>query len=171
EDIRMAQRFINELRAITLDESGLSKETRVALLHPAECSIEFGDSDEDKDEFLALELFLVLISGSEAQYAGSKIALERRYGTKLMSHSQVKQRIASLSGIHPIVHDMCPNSCMAYTGPFKDLESCVRCAKPRVDSISEKAYQEFSTIPIGPYVQALYCDKKTAKLMGYFGER
>lgn len=59
---------------------------------------------------------------------------------------------------------MCRNSCLAYTGPFKDLETCPECSEPRWDPIQlkhsrgkiKKAQQVFHTIPIGPVIQALH---------------
>ncbi|KAJ3924905.1 MAG: hypothetical protein NXY57DRAFT_1033246, partial [Lentinula lateritia] len=88
-----------------------------------------------------------------------------------LSYAQVKLQIASLTGIHPIIHDMCPETCLAYTGPFQDHESCPRCSTTRYDPITNEPRQQFYTLPLGPYLQMLYHDSKTAELLGYFGER
>ena len=42
----------------------------------------------------------------------------------LLSFDQVKQRIHHLSGVVPLEHDMCPDSCIAYTGPYGELDKC-----------------------------------------------
>jgi hypothetical protein len=56
-------------------------------------------------------------------------------------------------------------SCIAYTGPFFDLESCPICSEPRYDQFqleSRIPRQEFHTIPIGPQLQALYREPESA---------
>ena len=52
---------------------------------------------------------------------------------------------------------MCINSCIAYTGPFKDLDKCPKCATERYKENSNKVpRQQFYTIPLGPQIQALW---------------
>ncbi|KAF8325705.1 hypothetical protein F5887DRAFT_840223, partial [Amanita rubescens] len=64
---------------------------------------------------------------------------------------------------------MCPNSCIAYTGPFSTLEECPYCAEPRYTqpSTSRKrtARRRFSTIPLGPQLQAMYRSPESADRM------
>ncbi|EDR02848.1 uncharacterized protein LACBIDRAFT_307987 [Laccaria bicolor S238N-H82] len=53
---------------------------------------------------------------------------------------------------------MCPNSCIAYTGPFAKLEVCPTCEESRYDPIKLKSsgsrvkqsQQQFYTMPLGP---------------------
>ncbi|KAH7879126.1 uncharacterized protein C8R40DRAFT_1158969 [Lentinula edodes] len=159
QDIQIAQLYINALRSIELDQSGLSEAALETLTHPPEHSIEFGDSDEEKDILFSLDLFIGLVRASEKEYTSSRAAI------------QLKSQIASLTGIHPITHDMCPNTCMAYTGPFADHESCPRCDTSRYDLLTNRPCQQFYTLPHGPYIQTLYCDSKTVQLLGHFGEQ
>ena len=50
-------------------------------------------------------------------------AIVRRYlENELLSYAQIKTRIAKLSGITPIIHDMGINSCLGYMGPFAGLD-------------------------------------------------
>jgi len=35
---------------------------------------------------------------------------------------QVKKIVQEMSGIEAVVHDMCVNSCVGFTGPFSDLD-------------------------------------------------
>ncbi|KAF8576004.1 hypothetical protein K439DRAFT_1368403, partial [Ramaria rubella] len=44
--------------------------------------------------------------------------------TPMLSYEQVQNRVAEWSGIKVIVHDMYPNLCKAYTGPYSELEEC-----------------------------------------------
>ena len=86
-----------------------------------------------------------------------------------MSYDQVKRQLQWLSGVVPIEYDMCPNTCIAYTGPRAPLESCPRsgCNTSRYLPGTRTARRRFSTIPIGPVIQAFYASPETAKHMHY----
>ncbi|KAI6007028.1 hypothetical protein EDD15DRAFT_2394684 [Pisolithus albus] len=45
----------------------------------------------------------------------------------ILSYHNVENLIASLTGVEKIQHDMCPNSCAAFTGPYADQEQCPLC--------------------------------------------
>ncbi|KAH9920361.1 uncharacterized protein B0H18DRAFT_881116, partial [Fomitopsis serialis] len=67
---------------------------------------------------------------------------------------------------------MCPNSCLAYTGPYAALETCPHCGEPRYDAVAaarniKKAHQQFNTFPIGPQIQARYRSPSGADDMQY----
>ena len=62
---------------------------------------------------------------------------------------------------------MCTNSCVAYTGPYLDLESCPRCSEPRHFPGSTKPQKRFSTVLIGPVVQAFYASSELSQQMHY----
>ncbi|KAJ7829601.1 hypothetical protein B0H14DRAFT_2256040, partial [Mycena olivaceomarginata] len=77
-------------------------------------------------------------------------------------------------GVSPIETDMCPNSCIAYTGPFSKLDKCPYpdCSEPQYDQAKlQKGFHEARakvwTIPIGPYLQSLWRHPETAKEMKY----
>jgi hypothetical protein len=101
--------------------------------------------------------------------------LQRWPGTELPSYYKAKHLVADLSGIESVVHDMCINSCVAFTGPFLELESCPMCAEPQYnqfwiqmsDGKDRAPCQEFHTIPIGPQIQALYRTPESAKYAHY----
>ncbi|KAJ7048249.1 hypothetical protein C8F01DRAFT_1039527, partial [Mycena amicta] len=84
-----------------------------------------------------------------------------------------------MTGIIPIVHDMCPNSCMAYTGHLSELEACTECGAPRYDPLIlarthgtvKTPQRTFSTIPIGPVIQNLWRSEEGAKRMRHRQER
>jgi hypothetical protein len=46
--------------------------------------------------------------------------MERHPDDDIYSHHRIKRTAAELSGVVPIVHDMCPNTCLAFTGPYVD---------------------------------------------------
>ncbi|KAF8524534.1 hypothetical protein JB92DRAFT_2541331, partial [Gautieria morchelliformis] len=65
---------------------------------------------------------------------------------------------------------MCPNSCMAYTGPFSELEQWRKCSKSCWDPFQfnssggkvKHPAQHFHTIPLAPQLQALWRSPKSA---------
>jgi hypothetical protein len=50
---------------------------------------------------------------------------------KLLSLPQVKKKVTELSGVASIKHDMCINTCIAYTGPYASLDVCPECGTSR----------------------------------------
>ncbi|KIK56115.1 hypothetical protein GYMLUDRAFT_174767, partial [Collybiopsis luxurians FD-317 M1] len=78
--------------------------------------------------------------------------------------------ISKLTSIHPIHNSMCPNMSMAYTGPYSHLRSCLLCGTLHVCPSMQKPQCQFYMLPIGLYLQMLYCNAETAEQMGYFGE-
>jgi hypothetical protein len=51
---------------------------------------------------------------------------------------------------------MCPDSCIAYTGPYSELDKCPQCQTPWYHPDSLKPQKWFLTIPIGPVIQSFY---------------
>ncbi|KAJ3566895.1 hypothetical protein NP233_g6715 [Leucocoprinus birnbaumii] len=73
---------------------------------------------------------------------------------------------------------MCPNkSCVAFTGPFKDLDECPICGASRWDQVKldkkkkKVAAKTFCTIPIGSQIQAAFSSPESAEAMKYRSER
>jgi hypothetical protein len=108
---------------------------------------------------------------SEKSYEIARAAILRRWpSSNLLTYYKVKCLVAELSGVEPIVHDMCVKSCVAYTGPFLDLDACPLCSEPRYDQFrleisngkDRTPRQEFHTIPIGSQIQALYRTPESA---------
>ncbi|KAI5981466.1 hypothetical protein F5J12DRAFT_731404, partial [Pisolithus orientalis] len=91
------------------------------------------------------------------------------------SHYTVEKLIAGYMGVDLIKHDMCPDTCVAFTGPYSSLDMCPICGRDRYDHIrlctsggrSHVAHQKFVTIPLGPQLQALWRDPQHAKDIGY----
>ncbi|KIM79336.1 hypothetical protein PILCRDRAFT_55864, partial [Piloderma croceum F 1598] len=87
----------------------------------------------------------------------------------------IKHHIASLSGIIPLAHNMCINTCIAYTGSFRYFKCCPYCDKSCYNTIQlaasnrkkKEPCQQLYTMPIGLQLQALYCSKNSAQHMCY----
>ena len=85
----------------------------------------------------------------------------------LPSYDQMKKILAEITGVGSVVHPMCRNSCVAFTGPFMDLDHCPKCREPKCCPISRKYQQEFHKMPIGPILQALWHDPQSAHQFEY----
>lgn len=152
--------FIQLLEEATLDNGNLDPGTREHLCSPSEHPPEIATPDEH----LSIELYLALTNASEQAYEDVRSAIIKRHpDDKVLSYFQVRKLVAELSGVVAVEDDMCPNSCIAYTGPFKTLENCPTCGEPRYDPVKLTASnghkkvprQRVSTIPLGPQLQAL----------------
>ncbi|KAG1720844.1 hypothetical protein EDB19DRAFT_1646843 [Suillus lakei] len=91
---------------------------------------------------------------------------------EMPSFYRIEHMIAEYTGVESITHNMCPDTCIAFTGPFADLDRCPVCDKHQYDQIKlqasrghNKVARKFHTIPAGPQLQALYRDRDSAKCM------
>ncbi|KIJ09476.1 hypothetical protein PAXINDRAFT_62827, partial [Paxillus involutus ATCC 200175] len=48
--------------------------------------------------------------------------------TEFPSLYQIKSIISQFSGVEPVTHDMCYDSCVGFTGPFSKLDNCPECS-------------------------------------------
>ena len=113
---------------------------------------------------------------SEETYkVNRKAFLCRLPGGHIPSYYKTRRFVADLTGMESVVHHMCVHSCIAYMGPFSDLEVCPICSEPRYDQFrldssngrDKVPRQEFHTIPIGPQLQALYQEPESAMHANY----
>jgi len=138
---------------------------------------EFPFDVEDADFLFVLRAFLSVTNASQETYNSFRAAaLARHPDNPFLSFDQMKRRVEQISGVVPIVHDMCINSCAAFTGPFSDRDLCPICSAPRYDPIkfarsgAQIPQRQFNTIPIGPILQALYRSPQSAAKMQYRAE-
>jgi hypothetical protein len=189
EELKIAQDFIEGLRNASLDNDGLDQELLENLRNPIQEQL---DLSKKPGLRASIELFIDTTTASEQVYTNACKTFARHINAvllacgpqdrtgdsladdhKLWSHYRVKQEIAKLTGVHSLMRDMCPNTCIAYTGPFSNLETCPKCSQPRYDpgpvSASNRqqkiAQRQFYTIPLGPQLQALWRSPDSAKAM------
>ena len=86
--------------------------------------------------------------------------------SKLLLLDKVKQLTVEITGISPITDHMCIKSCVAYTGPFKALDTCPVFNEPHSNS-QHWPRQVFLTIPVGPLLQELRRSKDKAIALHY----
>lgn len=168
EDIRIAYSFIDALKNASLDSTAapLDKDLLERLRHPAQTTLTI----DDQDDRLSLDIFLSVTNASEETYSSVRNAILHRYPEScILTYYKVKQLAAELSGVVPIIHDMCPNSCIAYTGAFTELLQCPQCNEPRYEPghVAQVPRQQFHTLPIGPQLQALWRTPEGAHSMRY----
>jgi hypothetical protein len=97
----------------------------------------------------------------------------------ILSFYVVEKLILKYTGVKSIDHNICPNMCLAYTGPYAHLDNCPICDASRWDQARlhstngcvKVAVQKFSTIPLGPQLQSLYRHPDNAHNMCYLHER
>ncbi|KAF7370240.1 hypothetical protein MSAN_00654800 [Mycena sanguinolenta] len=167
EDIQLAFDFIEAVKSATLDNGDLDPETLARLRDPPTEPIDLSDPDLR----FSLDIFISTTHASEEVYNSVRAAcLLRNPADPMLSLAAIKKKVAEWSGVVPVLSHMCPNSCMAYTGPFLDRTTCRFCGTPRFDPISGAA-QEFFTMPLGPQLQALYRSPESAKDMHYRREK
>jgi Transposase family tnp2 len=158
--------FINQLKTATLDESGLSADVIHHLHYPIEAPL-----DIDPDLRLALDIFINVSNASKDMYTATKIALNRHDGgVSIPTYKQIQSQIAKITSIVPLIYDMCHRSCVAYMGSFSNLTHCPECGNPQFDPLQPdkmKPHRRFSTIPLGPQLQALWHSPESTAAMGY----
>jgi hypothetical protein len=175
EDLALYLEFIKLLRNASLDDTGMQmdEEDLEHLRKPPTYEISL---ESEPDLRLALDLFLANYASSVDAYNQNRKAMLRRHPEdEIYTYDQAKRLVRHLSGIVPLTHNMCINTCIAYVGPFSDLEMCPYCNTPRYDPVvlaksggkTKTAQREFHTIPIGPQLQALYRSKESADDMKY----
>ncbi|TFK45198.1 hypothetical protein OE88DRAFT_1715452 [Heliocybe sulcata] len=127
---------------------------------------------DDPDILFSLRVYLSLTEASEQCYKSMQRAVRERFGegVKMLSFYEVQKLTGELTGIYPIVYDMCRNSCMAYTGPYADCNTCNYCGHPRYDPKKSKRgksvpYRTYSTFPVGSQLQALWRSPESAESM------
>ncbi|KIM38897.1 hypothetical protein M413DRAFT_75522, partial [Hebeloma cylindrosporum] len=158
EDIKTARDFIAALKGASFDHrfSRLDKDILPRMRNPPTAPL----SVDNPTDRLSLDLFLAVDNASQETYNSARNAIMRRFPTEKGYPRQslmAKQLVENLTGITPIIHDMCFNSCVGFTGPFTDEKACPTCGEPRYEENrnTEIPRKQFHTIPLGPQLQAL----------------
>ena len=178
EELKTAQDFISYLQVASFDHDGLDSEAKAQLKDPITEPINL---EADPDLRVGIYIFLDTTNASDKTYTDVRNSVNsyiEHLGIDPEEHSiptlhSVKKKIGQLTGIHSIMTDMCPKTCIAYTGPYSSLNQCPECETPRhnperlaASSGRNKIPQrQFYTIPLGPQIQALWRNPEGAKAM------
>jgi len=174
ENMKTNLKFVRMIEEATLD-SQFSPAELQAFRNPRELG---SSPSDDPDLKLSLSFFISNLdhSGSQKNYAEAcEIIKERFPEAEMLSYDQAKRRASELSGVVTWKHDMCVDSCAAFTGPFAHLEECPRCHAPRWnEDILKKSngktkvpQKAFTTFPLGPQLQSRWRSPEMARKMHY----
>ncbi|KAF9649674.1 hypothetical protein BDM02DRAFT_3094272, partial [Thelephora ganbajun] len=81
--------------------------------------------------------------------------------------------VSNLSGVVTWKHNMCIDSCTAFTGPFAHPEKCPCCHKPQYNkeelrksnSKNKVPWKVFTMFPLGPQLQSCWRSPQMAQQM------
>ncbi|OBZ74776.1 hypothetical protein A0H81_05489 [Grifola frondosa] len=155
EDIRIANEFIRRLQTAKLATSGIPKDDLERLLHPEESPLVI----DDLVLRLSLDIFLAVDCASQQTYTDIRDALLRFNPTlEILTYDAIKSKVKELSGVYSLPTHQCVNTCIAFTGPFEELDKCPMCGEARYDPLQpgkQAPRRVFHTILLGPQIQAL----------------
>ena len=153
-ELRVTAEFIELLFSARLEDSNMDPDSIERLRNPPTT---IPDEFNDKHFVKALKAFLAATNSSEATYNSFCVGIMECYpDDPFLSFNQVQRCIQTLTGISLISHDMCPESCTAFTGPYSKLTECPICSSPHYHVGTEDPQRQFTTIPLGPVIQAMY---------------
>lgn len=117
-------------------------------------------------------------NGTVQAYRLHAEVLEAISGIEILSlHSAQKLAIA-LTELSPAQIDMCPKSCLAYTGEFAESQTCPHihngklCGEPRYKAKSRPSSQDkpraqMMYLPIAATIKAMFANAETSKALRY----
>ncbi|KAG1809193.1 uncharacterized protein BJ212DRAFT_1579764 [Suillus subaureus] len=174
DNLRISLTFIFGLANASLDdpESGLNAAAVERIRNPPQHQLSL---DEDPDLKAAVKLYLKLSHAEKDYEAAREVSMESKDIEDFPTLYQAKQAVEQLSGVSGMMHDMCFNLCIGFTGQFAHLESCPICGSSRYDQLilaqssgkKKVACKQFPTVPIGPQLQAMFRDPQSAIDMQY----
>lgn len=179
EELKTAQKFISAVQEATLDDDcGLDLDVLHMLRNPIAEPVNLND---DPHLRAGIKLFLNTTNASDETYKDVRNSIYEYLNDlgidqtekSIPSLSSVKKAIGGITGVHSMLNDMCINTCIAYTGPFSELDTCFHCNEPRYDpklllatnGREKKPQRQFHTLPLGPQLQALWRNPTDAKAM------
>ncbi|KAH6885126.1 hypothetical protein BKA70DRAFT_1574592 [Coprinopsis sp. MPI-PUGE-AT-0042] len=161
--------YVERLQAATL-ENGKMPENAIHRMRNPEPP---PDIPEER-EVLFMELFFALSNVPESVYEKVRQALNQfQPELEMPSLFVMRSRAESTTGIVVIPDNLCIGTCVAYTGPFEDLEKCPVCDEPRFNQdvlarTEEKVpRRQMWTFPIGPQIQAIRQSKRGLEALEY----
>ena len=85
------------------------------------------------DPHLGIDLFLANINSPFDSFnANQNAILQRHPEDNVPSYSQMICHISKITGVSSVIHTMCKNSWLAFTGPFANLDRCSVCNEPKL---------------------------------------
>ena len=105
-------------------------------------------SDQDMDDIRAFKLYMV---SNMPRRAFNQMRYAFKHKMEISSLYIITHKLAILSGTTPVWYDCCLNSCIAYTGDYKNNQQCPKCSEPRfTQSQPQQPWQVFCYVPLIP---------------------
>lgn len=180
--LQQTMAFIIAIRNASFEDP-MAKMTNAMLTrlrNPLEAPIEINSSGVRH----SISVYLALEHASQNAYEGVIKSTRRNFPEapgveNCLRFGAVEDLIAAYTGIESVEHHMCPNSCVGFTGPFENLVRCPTCDASRWDEAKLEATHGrlkvpakiFTTLPLGPQLQALYRDPESARAMAHLHKR
>jgi hypothetical protein len=170
EQLKLSVDFIRALQNASLDGSGLSDDALHRIRNTPRHALDI----DDPTELLSLRHFLGASNTSQHTYANvQKVHNDTFPEQPMLSYEQARKKLEEWTGVESIVNDMCPNSCISYSGPFSSLDICPECHSSRYDTQilgssrgkTRQALQQYYTMPLGPQIQAIWRSRTGAEKM------
>ncbi|KAF9443419.1 hypothetical protein P691DRAFT_613031, partial [Macrolepiota fuliginosa MF-IS2] len=157
----VSQQFINVLHSATLEESGLDEDQIYRLRNPPQ---EITNLGMVPGLAYGLQLFFDLANCPREAFINVRKSYMKAHPDKpIPPHHKIKKLVEELTEIAPLYFDMCPNSCVGYTGPFSAHDSCPTCSTSRYKPGTDETRERFIIIPLNTQLQALWRDKDSAE--------
>ena len=121
-------------------------------------------TEEDHNNICAFKIRMV---SNMPHAAFNQMRYAFRHKLKISSHYVIAHSIAVLSGIVPIWIDCCPNSCIAYTGDYKNEENCPVCSEDCFKGNMQQPRHTFCYIPLIPWLQNFFANPKSRNELLY----
>ncbi|KAF8811838.1 hypothetical protein BYT27DRAFT_7221332 [Phlegmacium glaucopus] len=178
EDLQIIQGFIEAIQGASLDNDKLPEDVIDRLQNPEK---EVFNLDDQEELRTGIELYLDTETASEEVFNKARETFHRSLDRKGVEYDripslfQVKEHIKEITGVYPIKEDMCPQTCIGYTGIFSDLDACPKCNSPCYN-LQELAasggrkkipLRQFLTLPLGPQLQTHWRTPEGARDMRY----
>ncbi|KAF9232038.1 hypothetical protein BU15DRAFT_90753 [Melanogaster broomeanus] len=177
--LRETMEYIVSLRNASLDDavSKLDEAALQRIRNPPQTVLAI-DAPEVRH---SIGTYLALEHSSQDAYERVRYSNRINYPDRadMLSFSEVERTIAEYTGVEKIQNDMCPNTCLAYTGPYELLDSCPKCATSRwnqerlraSNGRSKVAARTFTTITLASQLQARFRHPQSARDMRHLHER
>ncbi|KAI0039343.1 hypothetical protein FA95DRAFT_1459184, partial [Auriscalpium vulgare] len=115
-------------------------------------------------------------NGTVQAYIEHGHVLQEETNTTIFSLYSVRKLATKITGLQPIKIDICPNSCIAYSGEFEQLTACPYkkkgkiCGQPRYRphskaTLKPKPRAQMMSLPLIATIQALFANADTSDLI------
>ncbi|KAF6748072.1 hypothetical protein DFP72DRAFT_766041, partial [Ephemerocybe angulata] len=115
-------------------------------------------------------------NGTVQAYNEHRAVLKDATGDDILSLYMVRKLARCIARLEPQVVDMCPRSCIAYTGSYSALKKCPYVHQKTKQACNTPRYKmtrsgklvpraQFKVLPVAASIQALYANVESSKLL------